>query len=352
MAHDLVKTPRIGLPVQACGDCHLMNFGAFSSPEGNILFDINDFDETFPGVDFIVDLKRLAASVAVAAQAAGMSDKKAQALAASTVAAYRDFMNDLADEAPLEIWQTRMDLQDQVKGFGDANLEAEILQTLVKSEKKGKTSKEQPSFEATANGVTTFTDQPPTIFHVAPDGEPANRVFSLNAYKRYKATLLPERAMLLDHYALGDVAFKVVGVGSVGTRCAIGLMTTADGEQIVLQLKEALPSVIAGLAPDAPGITSQGQRVVDGQRALQAASDIFLGWTQDEDGHHVYLRQLKNRRLGSIGELIEGKAFAGLFRAVRAHPRPRPCPHRRLRDDRRIYRGLGDPGHRRWPVSR
>lgn len=306
MAHDLSAMPRIGLPVQACGDCHLMNFGAFSSPEGNVLFDINDFDETCPNVDFVVDLKRLVASVAVAAQDAHMPDKKAQALAQATVKAYRDFMSYLGERSPLEVWQTRMDLKEQVNGLDDADLETEILATLMKAEKKGKTSSEQPHLDA--DGLR-FADKPPFLFHTFPDGTPVGRTLSGQTAASYQSTLELERTALLHKYALRDVAFKVVGVGSVGTFCAVGLWLTADGDQMILQVKEAMLSAIAGLAAPPSAETQQGKRVVDGQRAMQAASDPFLGWTQDESGRQFYLRQLKNRRLGSIGEVLEGKAL-------------------------------------------
>ncbi len=309
MAHDLAAAPRVGLPVQACGDAHLMNFGAFSSPEGNVLFDINDFDETCPGVDFLVDLKRLVASVAVAAQNAGMADKKAHALAAATCKAYRDFMSDLAGRSPLEVWMARMDLQAQVEGLGDASLETEVLATMLKAETKGKASSESPKLETDDEGTPRFAEKPPTLFHTLPDGQAVGHVLSHGTYERYKATLLPERAMLLDHYRLADAAFKVVGVGSVGTFCAVGLMLTADGDQVVLQLKQAGTSAVAGLAQGGAPAGHAGKRVVDGQRAMQAASDLFLGWTQDEGGRQFYLRQLKNRRLGSIAEAIQGKAL-------------------------------------------
>lgn len=252
MAHDFLPERKIGLPVQACGDCHLMNFGAFSSPEGNVLFDINDFDETCPDVDFIVDLKRLAASVAVAAQDAQMPDKKAQALAQATVKAYRDFMSFLAEEAPLDIWNTRMDLKDQVAGLGDADLETKVIATLMKAETKGKTSSEQPGITTDPNGVPRFTDKPPFIYHTGLDGKKVSDVFSGSLLAAYRQTLWPETARLLDRYALRDSAFKVVGVGSVGTFCAIGLMATADGEQIILQLKQAMDSAIAELRARVP----------------------------------------------------------------------------------------------------
>lgn len=310
MAHDLANVPRIGLAVQACGDCHLMNFGAFSSPEGNVLFDINDFDETCPGVDFIVDLKRLTASVAVAAQDAGLGDKKAQALAMSTVAAYRDFMSFLAERSPLDIWQTRMDLKAQIDGLGDADLQTKVLAKLFKAERSGKTAADYPVTEDGEGVDARFADKPPMVFHVGPDGQPVGEVLSGDTFAAYLETLQPERATLLRKYALRDVAFKVVGVGSVGTFCAVGLMVTADGDQIVLQLKQAWDSVVAPLGAPPPAGAHAGKRVVDGQRALQAASDIFLGWTQDRQGRQFYMRQLKNRRLGSIGEVIEGKALA------------------------------------------
>ncbi len=308
MAHDLAGAPRIGLPVQACGDAHLMNFGAFSSPEGNVLFDINDFDETCPGVDFIVDLKRLVASVAVAAQNAHLSDKKAQAMAQATAFAYRDFMNDLAEKSPLEILSARMNLQDQVAGFGNAELEATILGKLAKAEKHGKQASEQPKIVSDSDGLHII-DKPPFIEHDGAYPQPAHAVFNEQTFGRYKATLQPDRRALLDRYAVRDVAFKVVGVGSVGTLCAIALMATADDDQIILQMKQAGASAVAGLAQVALTEADQGRRVVDGQRALQAATDIFLGWTRDDSGQQFYIRQLKNRRLGSVAEVVESKAL-------------------------------------------
>ena len=306
MAHDLLPMPRIGLPVQACGDCHLMNFGCFASPDGDVLFDINDFDEAHPGVDFIVDLKRLVASVAVAAAAAGLAEKKAQPLAQATAKAYRDFMSDLAGQAPLDVWQTRMDLKDQLAGLADKDLETSILDKLLKAERKGKNAAEVPDV---AEHDLVFEDETGKVFHTLPDGSPVKHVLTENARRIYEATLAPERAMLLRRYALVDVAFKVVGVGSVGTYCVVGLWATADGEQMILQMKQADASAIAAFAPGALKASHQGKRVVDGQRAMQAGPDPFLGWTQDDQGRHFYVRQLKNRRLGAIGGLMETKAL-------------------------------------------
>lgn len=309
MAHDLAAQPYIGATVQACGDCHLMNFGAFQTPEGRVLFDINDFDETHPNVDFTLDIKRLAASVAVAAQASGLPDKRAQALAQATVKAYRTFMLTLAEQSPLEVWRTDMNLVDELSRLDDANLETKVLGKLVKAGKSGTPADDFPGFTTGDTGDMVIDDKPPTIFHVLANGEAVHQVLNHASLARYSATLPPDRRLLLDRYALRDVAFKVVGVGSVGTYCAVGLLATADQEPLILQLKQAWASVVAPFATWASSFANQGQRVVEGQRALQAASDPFLGWTQDENGRQFYLRQLKNRRLGSLGELMEGKAL-------------------------------------------
>ena len=265
MAHDLLPMPRIGLPVQACGDCHLMNFGVFASPEGAVLFDINDFDETHPGVDFIVDLKRLVASVAVAAAAAGLPEKRSQLLAQATSKAYRDFMLELAHKTPLEVWETRMDLGEQLDDLDDT-LKTSFLEKLLKAEKKGKESDEAPDI---AEHGLAFEDEEGKVFHVLPDGTPVKTILTADARRIYEATLLPERAMLLRRYALVDVAFKVVGVGSVGTYCAVGLFATADKEQMILQVKQSDVSAVAAFAPGALKASHQGKRVVDGQRAMQ-----------------------------------------------------------------------------------
>lgn len=324
MARDLAALPRLGIPVQACGDCHLMNFGAFASPEGRVLFDINDFDETCPAVDFIVDLKRLTASVAIAAQDAQKSDKKAESLARATVAAYRKFMAKLADASPLEVWNTRIDLEAELHLFQDADLETEVLETLAQAAKPGKPAQAaKPGKPAKPDkmprehgGVATlpdpprFLDKPPSVFHVGADGRHVGDILSPAVHEAYLTTLLPERARLLGRYSLSDVAFKVVGVGSVGTFCAISLMTDPDGAELVLQLKQANESAVAPLALIPVAEPHQGRRVVEGQRAMQAASDVFLGWTQDADGRHFYVRQLKSKRLGSLTELLEGRALA------------------------------------------
>ena len=304
MADDLQHEASAGITVQACGDCHLMNFGAFVTPEDQILFDINDFDETLPGVDFTVDLKRLAASVAVAALDAGFSSKRARAAVAATVEAYRVRMRALAKLSPLEIWHSKMELTQEIKHIEDRELRRRLHAIITRA---GRRPEQDDNFPHLAKG-TKIADKPPTIYHFKHEGDPRRRVEVDDVYTSYQKCLPPERRSLYERYVRADTAFKAVGVGSVGTFCAISLFMSGDGHPMFLQFKEAQESVLECLGPKFDG--HPGRRVVEGQRTMQAASDIFLGWTEDPvSGRHFYVRQLKNRRLGSIGEIVEGQAF-------------------------------------------
>ena len=325
MAEDLTAAPVSGITVQACGDCHLMNFGAFGTPEENVLFDINDFDESLPGVDFTVDIKRLAASFAVAGFAAGLSKKKARALAVEVTRAYRMRVLALSTLSPLEIWHSRIDLFAEISHFENRalrrRLERLIRRTRVDLDR-------DDNFPHLVSGETgKILDKPPFIYHFDPDADAQHKLNAELAFATYRESLSPERRVLMERFSLSDVAFKVVGVGSVGTFCAVGLFVDGDGTPLFLQVKEAGRSVLERLSPQLVHTGHQGQRVVEGQRMLQAASDIFLGWTQDEaSGRQFYVRQLKNRRLGSVTELVEETAlndYAGLCgrTLARAHAR-------------------------------
>jgi uncharacterized protein (DUF2252 family) len=323
MAEDLRHQPTSGIPVQACGDCHLMNFGAFATPEQNILFDINDFDETLPGADFTVDLKRLAASVAVAALAANVSKKRARATAAATVEAYRNRMYGLAKRSPMEVWHSKIDFADEIGRIKHRALRRELRNILAKA--RGHLAEDDNFPHLVKGNEPRIEDRPPLIYHFSARGNGRNHVDAKRAFAAYAQRLAPDRLCLVDRYALKDVAFKVVGVGSVGTFCAIGLYMCGDGTPLFLQLKEAGKSVLERLGPKYNG--HQGQRVVEGQRVMQASSDIFLGWTEDPaSNRQFYVRQLKNRRLGSVGELVEEEALASYARLcgrtlARAHAR-------------------------------
>ena len=311
MASDLQHAPSAGLPVQACGDCHLMNFGAFDTPEGGILFDINDFDETLPGIDFSVDIKRLSASIAVAAIDVGLSDKKARPIVSEAVKAYREFMLDLAQLSPLEIWHTSMVLEREVKAIEDGALRGHILDSLMRARKDLLLDGNFPRLATDRNKAAKITDHPPLIYHLEEEADKTHSFDAMSAFARYREGLPPERRILVERYALSDLAFKVVGIGSVGTFCTVGLFLTADRDPLFLQVKEAQKSVLERLRKTNNKHLHQGQRVVEGQRVMQAASDVFLGWTQDKiTGRFFYVRHLKNRRLGSIGEVMEGGALS------------------------------------------
>jgi uncharacterized protein (DUF2252 family) len=324
MAFDLAGEPKPGIPVQACGDCHIMNFGAFLTPEDNVLFDINDFDETLPGVDFTIDLKRLAASAAVAALASRASKKTAHALAAAAVEAYRRHMIKLAALSPLEIWHSHIDLETEIDHIKDRTLRKQLANMVAKA--RG-TPDVDDNFPHLADGNEKIKDKPPLIYHLDANADSAHTMNSTAVFEGYRKGLAPERAVLYDRYEMKDLAFKVVGVGSVGTFCTVGLFTSGDKEPLFLQVKESQASVLERLSPDLAFKGNQGQRVVEGQRMMQAASDIFLGSTEDPvSGRQFYVRQLKNRRLGSVGELVEENALGDYVRIcgrtlARAHAR-------------------------------
>jgi uncharacterized protein (DUF2252 family) len=307
MATDLAGQPMVGLPVQAGGDSHLMNFGAFVTPEDNILFDVNNFDETLPGVDFTVDLKRLAASVAVASQASGANKKQARTVAAVTVKAYRSHMGMLAKLSPLEIWHSKIDLEQEVKRIGNVDMRRKLTGVVAKA--RGEGLSKDDNFPHLVSGPNPkIVDKPTTIFHLDPKKDPfdVKRVFA-----GYRKDIGLDRQKLLDRFTMTDFAFKAVGVGSVGTYCYVALFMTADNEPLFLQIKQAVNSALERLGGKLAYKGNQGRRVVQGQQMMQAASDIFLGCTQDEgSGRQYYVRTLKNRRLGGISEMTEAAALS------------------------------------------
>jgi uncharacterized protein (DUF2252 family) len=310
MATDLAAQPMAGLPVQAGGDSHLMNFGAFVTPEDNILFDVNDFDETLPGVDFTVDLKRLAASVAIAALGSGASKKQARSIAAATVKAYRLHMAGLAKLSPLEIWHSRIDLEQEAARIGNGGLRRKLADVIAKARGEG-LSKDDNFPHLVSGDNPRIIDKPPTIFHLNPKADARHRLGVERVMATYRKGLNPAVLRLLDRFTMKDIAFKAVGVGSVGTFCCVGLFMTGDNEPLFLQIKQAQNSVLERLGGKLGFKGNQGRRVVQGQQMMQAASDIFLGATQDDDtGRQFYVRTLKNRRLGGVSEISEGEALS------------------------------------------
>ena len=326
MATDLVGQPTAGLPVQAGGDSHLMNFGAFVTPENNILFDVNDFDETLAGADFTIDLKRLAASVAVAALGSGATKKQARAHAAAAVSAYRWYMTALAKLSPLEIWHSRIDLEAEIDRIAFGALRRKLADVVTKARSEG-LSKDDNFPHLVAGDDMRIADKPPTIFHLHPKADAKHSLSFQRVFATYRKNLAQDRLRLLDRFAMKDLVFKAVGVGSVGTFCCVGLFLTGDNEPLFLQIKQAQQSVLERLGSRLKYKGQQGRRVVEGQETMQAASDIFLGHAEDEStGRQFYVRTLKNRRLGGISEIGEEKAFANYTQLcgrtlARAHAR-------------------------------
>jgi uncharacterized protein (DUF2252 family) len=322
MAEDLRHQPTAGIAVQACGDCHLMNFGVFATPEENILSTSMISTRRCPAWTSR-STSRDWLQVAVAALAAKFSNKRARATAAATVEAYRTRMRALAKLSPLEIWHSRIELWSEIKNIEDRALRRQLHAILTKA---GKRLEQDDNFPHLVTGrQARIVDKPPLIYHFTRKRDARHRVNAERMFASYQKRLPPERLCLFDRYSLSDIAFKAVGVGSVGTFCAIGLFTSGDGTPLFLQVKEAGKSALECLGSKFDG--HPGRRVVEGQHIMQAASDVFLGWTQDEtSGRHFYVRQLKNRRLGSISELVEENALVNYARLcgrtlARAHAR-------------------------------
>src|SRR5499433_1380134 len=296
MAADLARGPTAGLRVQACGDCHLANFGAYATPEGTPVFDVNDFDETLPA-PFEWDVKRLAASLAVAGRVSGASDRDPRLLARTATKNYRRHLGQLALRSPLEAWSSRIDLAGATGDIDSPKIRRNIEKRHA-AVLRGAAG--HYGLVERKNGDWKIRDKPPLVYHLS-----GHELHAHQAFVSYAETLQEDRRVLLQRYHRRDVAFKTVGVGSVGTFCAIGLFVSDDGAPLLLQIKEAQPSVLAPFA-GASDYSNHGQRVVVGQRMMQATSDLFLGWTGGPvNVHHFYVRRLKDSRLADIGELLE-----------------------------------------------
>jgi len=292
MASDLSRAPSTGIHLQICGDAHLHNFGTFSTPERNQVFDLNDFDETQPG-PWEWDVKRLAASLIVAARTAGLSDGDGAAAVQGCAAEYRAEMAKMAQLSAFEVWHSRLDIESIVAAAPDQPTRSRAEQTAANARQR--TSLQALSKLTTLRGGRrVILEDPPVVVRLTdPQLERAQ-----GFVKAYLATLDPDRDLLLDRYEFVDAALKVVGVGSVGTRCFVVLLAgKADLDPLFLQVKEAQPSVLAAYVGRSR-YANQGKRVVVGQRIMQAASDAFLGWAR-ADGFDTYVRQLRDMK-GSV----------------------------------------------------
>jgi uncharacterized protein (DUF2252 family) len=291
-AYDLDETPRSGIDVQACGDCHLLNFGGFATPERTLVFDINDFDETLLA-PFEWDVKRLAASFVVAARWRGFRPAQAREIAVEAVASYRESMRSRAETGVLEAWYSRITFEDVLAMAGkDAALIGRLRKKVAQAHEQ---THEHVLHKLTtpSRGLPRIVDQPPLLFHQRGAQKNVAAFF-----KRYRETLPEERRVLFDRFEPIDVALKVVGVGSVGTRCWVVLLLAAPDDPLFLQVKEARRSVLEQFT-HRKRVVHNGQRVVVGQRLMQSASDIFLGWSRGPTGRDFYVRQLRDMKVSA-----------------------------------------------------
>jgi uncharacterized protein (DUF2252 family) len=321
MAHDLAGTPRTGIQAQLCGDCHLLNFGAYASPERTLLFDVNDFDETLPG-PWEWDVKRLATSLVVAGRDNGFDNTDCRRAAREAAMSYRQRMTEYSEMGELEVWYSRVRAEEIFDLISNSKTMKRAKKAMSKA--RGRDSLQALSKLTTVvDGRRIIVDDPPLLVRVVDEGlrEQVDDILQM-----YRSSLQDDRRRLLDRYRFVDVARKVVGVGSVGTRAYIVLLEGRDEDDpLFLQVKEAQASVLEPFLPKS-SYRNHGHRVVAGQRLMQAASDIFLGWLRGPGGRDFYWRQLRDMK-GSVkvermspDELVQYAGLCG-WALARAHAR-------------------------------
>jgi uncharacterized protein (DUF2252 family) len=326
MAYDLAHTPSTGLTLLADGDCHLLNFGGFATAERQLIFDINDFDEVSLA-PWEWDVKRLAASFVVAGRSNGFAPADCREAAWLAAQGYRRRMAEYAEMSTLDVWNDVFDLGAIIESMVDKDMKRFYTKKLSGATEQSAHEKEFAKLTFTGGDTPRIVDHPPLIFHY---GDQRDKEFFQNAITAlagYKKNVNLGVSLLLDRFAVVDVAYKVVGVGSVGTACGIILLMSGRGDPLFLQFKQARPSVLEPYCGASPW-EHAGQRVVNGQRAMQAAGDMFLGWTTStgEAKRHFYIRQLSDAKIKPVVEIMKPlnlKNYAGLCGRVlaRAHAR-------------------------------
>ena len=321
MAFDLGTTPRTNILVQASGDAHLSNFGLFASPERTLVFDANDFDETLPG-PWEWDVKRLAASIVIAGQARGFSVAQNREAALSTVRSYRHWMARYAGMSLMTVWYTSIteaDIREAAEATGrlqgrEGATRRKNLEAIFSKARQRDGMHAFEKLTAVVDGRRVILDDPPVITHVDLDGMGGPKALE-KVFTDYRATMPENRRDFLERYRFLDFALKVVGVGSVGTRCFVLVLQGRDeNDPLILQAKEASASVLAPFV-DQGGHANHAERVVVGQQRMQATPDILLGWTRGPGGRDFYLRQLWDMK-GSVDITTIEPAGLGLYGAV------------------------------------
>jgi uncharacterized protein (DUF2252 family) len=307
MAGDLATTASSGITVQLCGDAHLSNFGLYASPERRQVFDVNDFDETLPG-PWEWDVKRLAASAVVAARESDMKGADARAAAQAAVSGYRDAMRRFSTLPILDVWYAQASV-DALRSIASSKSARKALDADARKARRRTSERALGRLTERVDGTLQVRSDPPVLVPLRDLAGRLDRDQVMatvqDTFASYAESLDADRRRLLQRFTVMDLALKVVGVGSVGTRCFLALMRgRAHGEPLILQVKEAGPSVLEGHLPRSR-FALHGKRVVVGQRLMQASTDVFLGWSKRADGHHFYWRQYHDMK-GSADVLDMG----------------------------------------------
>ncbi|MGZ8908707.1 MAG: DUF2252 domain-containing protein [Methylococcaceae bacterium] len=302
MAADLAGLPSTGIRVQACGDCHLVNFGSFATPERRQIIAINDFDETLPA-PWEWDIKRLAASFVVAGRNNGFTPEETREAAQTCARNYRERMREFSKMGVLDVWYFSMDMGAMLEQITDETARARAKKRFAKARDRDVLDEDFPELVTFESGAHRIRDNPPLIYHFQGEEEATVEARVREAFERYRTTLPEDRRLLLDRYEFKDIAMKVVGVGSVGTRCSIMLLMGGADDPLFLQVKEARASVLEPYAGQSI-FPNHGQRVAMGQRLMLSTSDIFLGWTETELGNHFYIRQMRDMKVKPMVELF------------------------------------------------
>jgi uncharacterized protein (DUF2252 family) len=326
MAYDLSNTPSTGLTLVADGDCHLLNFGGFATAERKLIFDINDFDEVSIA-PWEWDVKRLTASFVVAGRSNGFAPADCREAAWLAAQGYRQRMAEYAGMPTLQVWNDVVDLGALIENIADKEMKRFYTKKLISATEQSAHEKEFAKLTHTGGDAPRIVDQPPLIFHYGDERDKEFLEVAIATLKEYKRSLNLGLSLLLDRFAVVDVAFKVVGVGSVGTVCGIILLISGMGAPLFLQFKQARQSVLEPYCGASP-TEHAGERVVVGQRVMQAAGDMFLGWTTGTGKMkiHLYLRQLSDAKIKPVVEIMKPinlKSYASLCGRVlaRAHAR-------------------------------
>jgi uncharacterized protein (DUF2252 family) len=324
MASDLSTTPNSGIDVQCCGDCHLLNFGSFATPERKIIFDVNDFDETFPA-PWEWDLKRLATSFVIASLHNGFTENDSSQIVMSCVETYRRRCEQFASMSPLEIWYQKITSEELLEISSNEDAKKRFARNIAKAKDRYEKGEDFPNIMEVVDGKIRIKDQPPLIYHQQQSSdhhflEMVNRIFD-----QYIDSLSEEKRVLLRQYRYQDLAAKIVGIGSVGKVCGVLLLLSADNEPLFLQVKEAKQSVLEPFTQKSKH-KNDGERVVVGQKLMQSASDMFLGWCEGDKGRQFYIRQLRDMKIKPAVEVYDERSmnsYAKLcgWALARAHSR-------------------------------